>query len=479
MEFPACLLGHPEVACYPYAGDTAKGAAFTMARVAGAEALILTGNPEVLCEFQGESKEYGKLCPLTHANRLALNRYFPYTIPQAMGRAATTLGLGDRLGLANYAHLLCIREKNVLPILAQQSMRELQLTHRTYEDVLDAAVWAVFRAGWRYGFGADGDHLKNEKDIAGALACGYSMITLDCSEVLQPVPEAPSQRRQAYLALPEELRTVLEHTYKNRVLGLGFSYSQARLEELAICYGQAIALSCRVWRLIQKAGRAVDLELSLDETAFTTAPDAHFFVASELQRYGVSLNSLAPKFVGEFQKGVDYIGDPQAFAQDLSAHCRIADFFGYKISVHSGSDKFSVFPAVGQCTGGRFHLKTAGTSWLEAVRVIAKQEPDLYRRMHRRALEVLTQARAYYVVHADPARIEPLDLRVDEELPQYMNEDDARQLLHITYGFLLDTPGMKQDIYQALDRHREEYQTGLEHHIGAHVARLGIGPRTL
>lgn len=479
MEFPTRLQEHPEVVCYPYTGDTAEGAAFVMARVAGQEVLILAGNPDVLHEFQGAAKEYGKLCPLTHANRLAINRYFPYTIPQAMGRAATTLGLGDRLGLANYAHLLCIREKNVLPILAQQSMRELQLTHRTYEEVLDAAVWAVFRAGWRYGFGADGDHLKNEADIAAALACGYSMITLDCSEVLQPVPEAPSQRRRAYLALPEELRAVLERTYGGRTVGLGFSYSQDRLEELAICYGQAIALCCRVWRLLQNAGRAVDLELSLDETAFTTAPDAHFFVAAELQRCGVSLNSLAPKFVGEFQKGVDYIGDPRAFAQDLSVHCRIADFFGYKISVHSGSDKFSVFPAVGQCTGGRFHLKTAGTSWLEAVRVIAKQEPDLYRRMHRRALEVLTQARTYYVVHADPARIEPLDRRPDDSLPGYMEEDDARQLLHITYGFLLDTPGMKQDIYRALDRHREEYQTGLEHHIGAHVARLGIGPRTL
>lgn len=478
MEFPACLQNHPEVVRYPYAGDTAQGAVFTMACVAGQEALILTGNPDVLREFQGEAAEYGKLCPLTHENRLALNRYFSYTTPRAMGRTATTLGLGDRLGLANYAHLLCIREKNVLPILAQQSMRELQLTHRTYEDVLDAAVWAVFRAGWRYGFGADGDHLKNEKDIASALACGYSMITLDCSEVLQPVPEAPSQRRQAYLALPEELRVVLERTYGSRTVGLGFSYPQDRLEELAICYGQAITLCRRVWRLLQNAGRAVDLELSLDETAFLTAPDAHFFVASELQRYGVSLNSLAPKFVGAFQKGVDYIGDPQAFAQDLAVHCRIADFFGYKISVHSGSDKFSVFPAVGRCTGGRFHLKTAGTSWLEAVRVIAKQEPALYRRMHRRALEVLTQARAYYVVHADPARIEPLDLRPDEALPGYMDEDDARQVLHITYGFLLDTPGMKQDIYRALERHREEYQAGLVRHIGAHVAQLGIGPRS-
>lgn len=479
MEFPACLQGHPEVVRYPYAGDTAQGAVFTMACVAGQEALILAGNPDVLCEFRGESVEYGKLCPLTHENRLALNRYFSYTTPRATGRTATTLGLGDRLGLANYAHLLCIREKNVLPILAQQSMRELQLTHRTYEDVLDAAVWAVFRAGWRYGFGADGDHLKNEADIAGALTCGYSMITLDCSEVLQPVPEAASQRRRAYLALPEELRAVLERTYGSRTVGPGFSYSQDRLEELAICYGQAITLCRRVWRLLQNADRAVDLELSLDETAFTTAPDAHFFVASELQRYGVSLNSLAPKFVGEFQKGIDYIGDTQAFEKDLAAHCRIADSFGYKISVHSGSDKFSVFPAVGRCTGGRFHLKTAGTSWLEAVRVIAEREPALYRRMHRRALEALPLARSYYVVHADPDRIEALDLRPDEALPGYMDEDDARQLLHITYGFLLGTPGMKRDIYQALDQHREAYWAGLERHIGAHIAGLGIGPRKL
>src|SRR5690606_12602301 len=108
--------------------------------------------------------------------------YFDYTKPRAFGTKIATIGLGDRLGLASPGHIKTIAGRNIRPILAQQSIRELNLTNRTYEDVLDAAAFAVFQEGYKDGWGADGDHLKTTADIEYALGLGFSMLTLDASE---------------------------------------------------------------------------------------------------------------------------------------------------------------------------------------------------------------------------------------------------------------------------------------------------------
>jgi hypothetical protein len=203
-------------------------------------------------------------------------------------------------------------------------------------------------------------------------------------------------------------------------------------------------------------------------------------VASELIAGGVEITSLAPRFCGEFQKGIDYIGDINQFTVEFTQHVRIADYFGYKISVHSGSDKFSVFPAVGRVTGGRYHLKTAGTNWLEAVRIIAAKNPQLYRRMHRFAVKHLDEARKYYHISADPANIPDIDKLSDSELPGLMDMIDSRQVLHITYGLLLlaknddGTNQFKDEIYDTLVKNENEYAAALVRHIGRHLSELGI-----
>ena len=93
---------------------------------------------------------------------------------------------------------------------------------------------------------------------------------------------------------------------------------------------------------------------------------------SELLRLGVKFVSLAPRFVGRFEKGVDYIGDLALFEAELAQHAAVQKHFGnYKISIHSGSDKFSIYPLFAKYTEGKVHLKTAGTSYLEALRVMA------------------------------------------------------------------------------------------------------------
>ena len=151
--------------------------------------------------------------------------------------------------------------------------------------------------------------------------------------------------------------------------------------------------------------------------------------------------------VGNSRRAIDYIGDIAQFERELASHAAIAVHFEYKLSIHSGSDKFSVFPLIGQYTNGLFHIKTAGTNWLEAVRVVAKVNPSLYRRMHQYALEHFAEATAYYHVTTDIGAIVPLAEVSDADLPDYMEENNARQLLHITYGLLLqakNADGSKQ-----------------------------------
>lgn len=454
-----------------------EGLRAVYAVVKGEDRLIVDGCKAF--RFSGEvagGKSGVKVCPMNHENRLALNREFAYTAPQAVGREAASFGFGDRLGCAGESHLSVIRRTSVKPILAQQSLRELTLTGRTYEDVLDAAAWAVFKSGYKGGYGADGDHLKTKEEIETALAHGVSMITLDCSLVLEETPGTPEERRLRYEQLPEDYRKELEEEYlcDPELRAFGILFDQEILEETVIVYRQAVELAAEVYSLMKKTGRRTDLEISLDETVHTTADTAHFFVANELYKRHVKINSLAPRFVGEFQKAIDYIGDTDEFREDLRRHCRIAELFGYKISVHSGSDKFRVFPIVAEETGGRFHLKTSGTSWLEAVRVIAQTEPELYRDMHRTALANFEKARAYYVVHCDCSKVAPLETVPDEKLPEYMDQDDARQLLHITYGFMLrDSKELRQRIQKALEDHSGEYKKALEKHFEKHLKLLG------
>jgi hypothetical protein len=189
----------------------------------------------------------------------------------------------------------------------------------------------------------------------------------------------------------------------------------------------------------------------------------------------VVLNSLAPRFVGDFQKGIDYIGDLKEFEKQFGAHCKLAQAYGnYKISVHSGSDKFSAFPIVGRLTECRLHLKTAGTSWLEAARTIACTEPALYRDLHKGAFDGLLQALKLYHITADFTKIPKLETLSDKQLPELMEMVEARQLIHITYGYLLNEKSLRPRFFAAMHQHEETYCQFLDRHFRRHFEALGI-----
>lgn len=448
--------------------------------------ILAVGEGELYDALQGQVEDGAKLCTLTHENRLVLNRYFDYTVPRAFGTQIATIGLGDRLGLASPGHIKTVKGRDVRPILAQQSIRELNLTGRDYKQVVDAACFAVFQEGYKDGFGADGDHLKVEADIEMALDLGFTMLTLDCSEKIDNTVEGTSEAEQEakYAKLPESVRSHYESRYLNQsfqAAGTTITFDRPTLIKNVLIYAAAIDFMEHIYdTYIKNAGRAIDFEISIDETATPTAPESHFFVAKELYSRGLTIYSMAPRFCGEFQKGIDYIGDLEQFEKELVIHAGLADDFGYKLSIHSGSDKFSVFPVIGKYTKGRFHVKTAGTNWLEAVRTVAKVNPSLYRKMHQYALDHFEEATAYYHVSTDLSKVAPLDQVADADLADtYMNEDNARQLIHITYGILLqakDDQGrslFKDEFYRTLSEQEEAYEQSLISHIGKHLDLLG------
>jgi tagaturonate epimerase len=450
--------------------------------------LYLVSKKAFASKFQGTRERIDGLhllkAELSPENAACLHEVFPFTAPVSLRDKKTTIGCGDRLGLATPGHIRAAAKYDVHPVLAQQSIRELTLTGRDYPAVVADATFLVFQEGYQRGYGADGDHLKTIKDIDVALAAKMPMITLDLTEVMSPAPASWSPERIAaeFEKLDEGVKRHVREEYAGRTFDLAGSplaFDRTEAERCALMYWRALDFAREVDRhLKEKRGDSYDLEISIDETTAPTLPAHHLFIAGELRRRGVAVNSLAPRFVGEFQKGIDYIGDPREFERQFEVHCAIAKRYGgYKISIHSGSDKFLVYPAIGRHTGMRLHLKTAGTSWLEAVRVIARTNPALFRVMLEKAFACFADATKLYHVTTKLEKIPAAKDRADAELERYLEANDSRQLLHITYGGLLNDPEIRGRFFTTLARHEEEHYAAIEKHMEKHIRLLGAPAR--
>lgn len=427
------------------------------------------------------------VCPLNHENAASLRRLLPFTAPQTLGLKRSA-GFGDRLGLATPGHLRAARRHTLAPILAQQSIREMTRTDRTPEQVMDDATWGVFEEGWRDGFGADADHLKTTEDVDRCVAAGFTFYTIDPSAFVdnQADTDGLDTLREKVKGLDwDTLETNLDSRrshYVGRSFEMGrwtVDFDEPTLLRALVKYGNAVAHTARLYRYLagKMAGRPFELEMSVDETETPTTVQEHFFVASELKRLNVEWISLAPRFVGRMEKGVDYIGDLAAFEQELVKHVAIARLLGpYKLSLHSGSDKFSIYPIFARLAGELFHLKTAGTSYLEALRALARIEPDLFREILAFSIERYDEDRATYHVSADPSRVpDPYALQVDA-LPSVLDQFDARQVLHVAFGSVLtvsdgsDSSRFRERITQALRTEEEVHYGALEAHFERHLA---------
>ncbi len=474
-----------EWAYYPSSCYAEGGVLYTVIRSLEGKALLLLSRESIDSPFDGAEEKIGELhtsvVQCSTKNAKVLYELFPWTRPVSLRERRTTIGLGDRLGRATAGHIRAVRGYDCSPVLAQQSIRELDFTGRTFADVVADAAWMVFQEGYEDGYGADGDHLKNIPAIKTALEEQMPMVTLDLTEVMKPevADWSSAEIDDAFAELPEALQRRIEKEYFDKELEAGSERIRLDRETAKLCtvmYGSALDLAVEVDQYLRgQRGDQYDLEISIDETTTPTLPEHHAFIARELNVRKVTVNSVAPRFIGEFQKAIDYIGDLREFEGQFKVHCAIARAYGgYKISVHSGSDKLSAYPAVGRGTALRLHLKTSGTSWLEALRVIAEKEPALYRKLHARALEYYPEALKFYHITADLSTIAPLEETGDEELRGYLDHPDCRQMLHISYGGILSTQELADQFFAALHLHEERYNELLIGHFTRHLDALGV-----
>lgn len=427
-----------------------------------------------------------KICPPDHATALALRNALPWLSPQPLG-LVTSFGFGDRLGLAARGHVRAIRRTqaefpgfSLAPIFAQQSIRELVRTDRTPDQVVDAATIGAFAEGWREAVGADADHLKTEDDIDRCAAAGFSFFTLDPSAFVQD--QADDMGRAALAsaaqAIPwERLETSFSAThqrYVDQVFDIGVAKLTPTAHEVAravVKYGGAIAQVVTLYRHLVLRAAPFEIEVSVDETETPTSAFEHFYFAAELRRLGVNWVSLAPRFVGRFEKGVDYIGDLTEIVQDFQRHAAIARTLGpYKLSLHSGSDKFSIYAAAAAAADGLLHVKTAGTSYLEALRVIAQWEPGLFRTVTALAWDRYEVDRMTYHVSIQRDLLPALDHLNDDQLSPLLENHHVRQVLHVTFGTVLRQ--YRCELLDALARHDNRYRAGLELHFYRHLAPI-------
>jgi tagaturonate epimerase len=405
-----------------------------------------------------------------------------------------SFGFGDRLGLATPGHLAAANQSGFAPIFAQQSIREMARTGRTPEEVMRAAQCALDRAGYSRPWGADADHLKTPEDVKRTASAGFCFFTIDPSEYvrneadhmpLARLEEAAGElEAEGVFPDPDWRRFYLESTFEvaeNRAL----KFTAEALFRAAVKYGRSIAHSATMSRHIAEASpdRPFEIEVSVDETDSPTSTLEHLFFGMELKRRGVAVVSLAPRFIGDFEKGIDYRGDLAAFEESLREHVAVAKFCGpYKISIHSGSDKFSIYPAIGRICGELLHVKTAGTSYLEALRAIARVAPELFGEIIEFCRGRFDTDRQSYHISTSSGEIASLPpYRSVEEEPVYLDEIPGRQLLHVTFGSVLtqgeDRKGrrFKESILELLDRHSDLHLELLERHFLKHLSLLNHG----
>lgn len=446
-----------------------KGTTYYLQRTLDAEyQLVVEG---AATDFFGIEQNGQTICKLTPQNAEVLRSKLSWLNPVPLGKVSS-FGFGDRLGLATPGHIGSLEavNSNIAPIFAQQSVRENSRTGRTPRQVLDDAMWGVFKKGWHAPWGADADHVKEITHITPFIEAGYTFYTIDPSDHVDNNAQTDEVEtlRQKMSNLPwSQLDTsyesmFLEYCTSSLTLdGISLHFNEETLLRALVKYGQALVHTQTLTQEIKRqlGERPFDLEMSVDESDTPTSPEEHYFIANELLKRKIPIVSLAPRFIGKFQKGVDYIGDVAEFEEQLVKHTAIMRHFSsYKLSIHTGSDKFSIYELINQYTDGYVHVKTAGTSYLEALRVISQSDPEFFRKILDLSHERFDKDRKTYFLDCRPQMVPTSDQLANLALSELIEQFDARQLLHVTFGSILDEYGgqlkaelvAKEKIYESM-----------------------------
>lgn len=411
---------------------------------------------------------------------------------------APSFGFGDRIGTATPGHVEAMKRagSGIEAIYPQQSIREMMRTQRTATQVMDDALSGAAAAGWTGKIGADADHLKTPADVDVTSAAGFTFYTIDPSDDVDQAADdyTEAEIRDRFASIRGTADWFDLYNGKSVALSTGtqVDLSEEACMRAAVKYGPAIARAKLMGDYIRQVREAIgedhEIELSVDETEQPTTLAEHYIIADQCLQSGMKLVSLAPRFIGDFEKGVDFKGDLSALEQSLTDHAAIAVLLGgYKISLHSGSDKVSMYSALARATKGQFHVKTAGTSYLEALRVVVRHDEDLFRRIIDFGRSRYEADRATYHVSAtlDSApEASGTDLQVLEQeyLERWSDVPDGigftkpgRQILHCTFGSTLTDAELGPAVRSILDAHPDTYTEVLAEHFARHLQALQDG----
>lgn len=406
-----------------------------------------------------------------------------------------SIGTGDRFGKEASAQLSAVMEakkKGVdLAIVWNKSFREHEIIHTKPLSVREAADRAVEVAGWDGAYYVDADHI-NLKSV-DLFVDSSDFFTLDVAD---------------YIGEKATDESIEEFVKKNRsyagsldIPGLDgpVTVKEEDIRSVAEKYLYAIQEAGKIYRhlvSVKGEGRFVT-EVSMDETENPQTPEEMIFILAAIAQERIPAQTIAPKFSGRFNKGVDYVGDPDVFGKefrdDMAVIAWAVEEFGMmrnlKLSIHSGSDKFSIYPHVRKAMeeiGGGIHIKTAGTTWLEELIGLAESGGtglEIAKEVYEKAFGRYDELAAPYatVIDIDKSRLPaPADvnswtgrqyadaLRHDQSCSEY--NLNFRQLLHVGYKVASE---MGERYLDALEEHREEVARNVkENLLDRHIAPL-------
>ncbi|MGD0096965.1 MAG: tagaturonate epimerase family protein [Terracidiphilus sp.] len=369
-----------------------------------------------------------------------------------------SIGTGDRFAHQAKAQLqaclLAEQRGTVIEPVWNKSNREHTIIGSEPASVRQAADAAVKTLGWKHAYFCDADHINHATVSRFLSACDF--YTLDVADFIGHA--LPAAEIDAFVARHSELlgHIKLEGTAE------GCEITAESLRQAAQKYLYAVKQAGEVYRTVEKAkGKGTFIpEVSMDETDTPQSPAELLIILAAIADEGIPVQTIAPKFSGRFNKGVDYIGNVDQFARefelDIAAINYAVRHYGLppnlKLSVHSGSDKFSIYPAIHAAMkkfDAGVHLKTAGTTWLEELIGLAEAGGDglaLAKEVYAEAFAHREELCAPYatVIDIDPAKLpSPADVK-DWTSEQYTSalrhvpsakayNGSLRQLLHVGF----------------------------------------------
>jgi hypothetical protein len=348
-----------------------------------------------------------------------------------------SFGVGDRFGHEAPAQLAAFqkiaRQGIVVVPVWNKSNREHTLIGTEPTDVRAKAAAAVKAAGWTKSYYVDADHISLK--TVDRFVAASDFYTLDVADYVGK--PASTDAVNAFVAKHRKLIGALALPgQKNKI-----EVTEAAVRSAAEKYLLAAAEAGAIYRHIAKAKKEFVTEVSADETDRPLTPVELLIFLRALADEGVPAQTIAPKFTGRFNKGVDYVGDLAAFRrefdEDLSVIAYAVREFGLptnlKLSVHSGSDKFMLYPVIRELIGKHkagLHLKTAGTTWLEEVAGLAECGGDglaIAKEVYAKALDRYDEVCAPYATVID---IDRRKLPTANEVAGWSGEKYARTLTH-------------------------------------------------